>query len=140
MQSYTVITENDESEWDDATGISYHFPKRYLKHLQPGTKVVYYKGSLKNRSFREKRLSDKPHYFGLARIGSIYPDATSEKGDYFAEILDYQPFDEPVLAKQSDGFLEQIPRARLRNYWRDGVREITVETYERIASQARTST
>jgi len=37
---YTIITENDESQWDDDTGVLYHFPKKYLKHLQPGTNVI----------------------------------------------------------------------------------------------------
>ena len=48
---YTVITENDESAWKDKTGVLYHFPKRYLKYLTPGTRVIYYKGKLKNKSF-----------------------------------------------------------------------------------------
>ena len=55
MAPFTAITENDESQWDDTTGVSYHFPKRYLKYLEPGTNVVYYKGRIKNTAFREHR-------------------------------------------------------------------------------------
>ena len=29
--NYAIITENDESPWEDITGIQYHFPSRYLK-------------------------------------------------------------------------------------------------------------
>ena len=29
-RQYTIITENDESEWDDKTGEKYHFPSRYV--------------------------------------------------------------------------------------------------------------
>ena len=43
---YTVIVENDESIWSDDTGVLYHFPKRYVNLLSPGTNVIYYKGKL----------------------------------------------------------------------------------------------
>jgi hypothetical protein len=78
---FAVITENDESQWHDETGIRYHFPKRYFKFLPPGTNVVYYKGKLKDDSFAVKRLSPEPHYFGLATIGKVYPDPESMKGE-----------------------------------------------------------
>jgi len=48
---HTVITENDESEWGDETGTLYHFPKRYRKNLEPGTRLIYYKGRIKNKVF-----------------------------------------------------------------------------------------
>ncbi|MBE9029184.1 HNH endonuclease [filamentous cyanobacterium LEGE 11480] len=138
--SFTVITENDESQWEDTTGVSYHFPKRYLKYLKVGTNVVYYKGRIKNVAFRERRLSDEPHYFGFAQIGGIYADAKSPKGDHFAEVLNYRLFDEPVLAKQDGDFIEIIPESRVSNYWRDGVRPITQDVYGVIESLAKTST
>jgi hypothetical protein len=43
---YVIITENDESQWDDKTGISYHYPNKYVNVLAPGTRVIYYKGKL----------------------------------------------------------------------------------------------
>ena len=96
---FAVITENDESQSHDETGVRYHFPKRYFKFLSPGTKVAYYKGRLKDDAFAEKRLSPDPHYFGLATIGKVYPDAESTKGDFFATIDDFAAFTNPVLAK-----------------------------------------
>ena len=90
---YAVIVENDSSEWEDTTGVRYHFPKRYLDILKPGTVVVYYKGSLKNASFRTHRLTDKAHYFGTARIGNVYADRSSEKGDMFAIVEAFSPFE-----------------------------------------------
>ena len=133
---YVVIVENDVSEWDDETGVAYHFPKRYAKLLQPGTQVIYYKGVLKEKAFREQRLSDDAHYFGAARIGRVYPDRSSTKGDLFARIDDFQPFPKPVPNKLDGEYLEIIPESRQSNYWRDGVREIDAETYERILSLA----
>lgn len=38
--TYTIITENDKSEWKDETGEVYHFPKRYLTLLPEGGKVI----------------------------------------------------------------------------------------------------
>ncbi len=129
---YTVITENDESQWDDDTGVLYHFPKRYAKYLKPGTRVVYYKGALKDRKYSFKRLSDVPHYFGIATIGNVYPDKKSLKGDLFAVIVDYRMFEIPILAKNNTGYIEPIPASRKNNYWRDGVRTIDKQTYDKI--------
>ncbi|PTX14117.1 hypothetical protein C8N37_101876 [Sphingobacterium faecium] len=38
---YTVITENDVSQWKDNTGNEYHFPKRYLNHLTNGSRYKF---------------------------------------------------------------------------------------------------
>ena len=105
----TVITENDESKWNDQTGILYHFPKKYKNFLKSGTDVIYYKGKLKNSHFRDARLTDAPHYFAKGVIGKIYSDKDSSKGDLFATIEGFTSFEEPVLAKQSGDYLEVIP-------------------------------
>ncbi len=135
-----MITENDESQWNDTTGVSYHFPKRYLKYLRKGTAVVYYKGRLKNADFRELRLSDKPHYFGFAVIGEVYADPQSSKGDHFAEIQCFQMLSEPVLAKQNDEYVEDIPDSLASNYWRNGVRPISQEVFNKIQALAKFTT
>jgi predicted HNH restriction endonuclease len=132
---YTVIAENDESQWEDETGILYHFPKRYEKFLLPGTEVIYYKGKLKNIAFRHKRLSDFPHYFAMARIEKIYPDIESSKGDLFATITNFSPFSTPILAKIENSYLEEIPESRVVNYWRDGVRQIGPSVFNLITSK-----
>lgn len=132
---FTIITENDESAWEDETGFLYHFPKRYLKYLTPGTNVIYYKGTLKKRAFAERRLSDAPHYFAAAKIGKVYPDTKSSKGDFFATIADFVPFNKAVLAKNHSGYLETFPEQQ-KNYWRNGVRIIDQTTYNLILSHA----
>lgn len=132
---YTVIAENDVSQWEDETGVLYHFPKRYEKLLLPGTEVIYYKGKLKNIAFRNKRLSDSPHYFAMARIGKVYSDKESSKGDLFATIIDFSPFSKPILAKIEDSYLEEIPESRIVNYWRDGVRQIDSNVFNLITSK-----
>lgn len=112
---YVVITENDVSQWSDRTGSEYHFPKRYAKYLSPGTTVVYYKCKLKDASFREKRLSDEPHYFGFATIEQEpFKDEDSGKGDLFVTIENFTPFKEavPNQLPGTDGYIEIIPENR----------------------------
>ena len=130
----TIITENDESAWNDETGILYHFPKKYKKYLEPGTRVIYYKGKIRNKLFSNSRLSSSPHYFAIAKIGRIYSDKDSTKGDLFATIIDFTPFEKAVLAKSESGYLETIPESRTSKYWRDGVRVINQKIYQKIVS------
>ena len=132
-----VIAENDVSIWDDETGAVYHYPKRYSSILTPGVQVIYYKGKLTDKAFVDKRLSSQPHYFGTARIGKIYPDPESSKGDLFALIEDFQPFQQAVLAKEGDRYLETIPPSKASNYWRSGVREIGEHIFNNILSRAK---
>lgn len=133
---YAVITENDKSIWDDSTGVYYHFPSRYIPFLQTGTHVIYYKGSLKENSYKDKRLHKLPHYFGCGVIGRLRKDTRSHKNDWYADIEDYIEFDSPVLAKENKKFLELIPDNRKTNYWRDGVRRIDKEIFDLILSKS----
>ena len=134
---HTVITENDVSIWEDRKGEAYHFPKRYVNYLQPGTSVIYYKGGIKDKSFTSKRLSNDPHYFGTATIGKHYPDPKSKKGDLFALIEKFKPFEFAVPNKVNNQYLEFIPPTKQSNYWRDGVRKIDADTYNRIIKLAK---
>ena len=132
---YTIITENDESAWADEAGTRYLFTKRYLKYLEPGTSVIYYKGTLKNKIFSSSRLSDAPHYFAVGKVGETHPDKDSKKNDFFATIIDFITFEKAVLAKTDSKYLEIIPESRKYNYWRDGVRAIDEKTYNLIISK-----
>ena len=46
----------------------------------PGTKVNYYKGQLQKEEFSIKRMSDAPHYFGVAIVGNKEEDFIKKKG------------------------------------------------------------
>lgn len=129
---YAVITENDISQWDDQTGVAYHFPSKYKNILLPGTKVIYYKGRFKKlpEGMKVDRLTDEPHYFGKATIGNL--TKLGNKNEFIAEIRDYSGFKEPILAKLEDEYLEPIPESKKSNYWRDGVRLIDEATYKKI--------
>jgi hypothetical protein len=78
---FTVIAEMDESKWDDKPGEEYHFPKRYTAMLTPGTRVVYYKGKLRDKLYRDERMTDEPHYFAVATIAYVYSDPNAQNGE-----------------------------------------------------------
>ncbi|MDR6711252.1 putative restriction endonuclease [Pseudomonas hunanensis] len=132
-----VIVENDTSQWEDETGAVYHFPKRYQSWLAQGTEVIYYKGRIKDKSFASARLSNNPHYFGKARIGKVYADSNSDKGDLYALIENFTPFESAVPAKIGGMYLETIPANRVKNYWRDGVRPISQADFDSILNHAK---
>ncbi|TDS12346.1 HNH endonuclease [Sphingobacterium paludis] len=133
---HLVIAENDHSQWNDVTGKTYHFPKRYLKHFQRGTRLIYYKGKMIDKSFANRRLTKEPHYFGIGEVGEVFEDVNSLKDDYYAQIINFTPFDEAVVSKKDGVYLETIPEAKKKNYWRDGVRLINQVTYNKIVSLA----
>ena len=133
---FTIITENDTSNWDDQTGIIYHFPIRYKKILLPGTRIIYYKGWQKDSKYKKQRLSSLPHYFGMGKIGRVYQDSKSLKRDLFASIVDFEMFSTPVLAKKNSQYLEPIPKNQKNNYFRSGVRKISESTYFKIVNIA----
>jgi putative restriction endonuclease len=135
MSEYAVIAQNDESPWDDIKGELYHYPRTYKGILTPGCKIIYYKGEMKNSAFARHRLSPKAHYFGIGVVGDSIIDPDSSKADRYCEILNFQEFNSPVLAKDSNGYLEPIPESKKRNYWRFGVREISKEIYEKIVAR-----
>lgn len=127
---YAIITENDQSKWNDITGVRYHFPPQYRKHLSTGTKFIYYKGRIKDKKFTPSRLSDQPHYFGKGTINKIIKETNSK--DYQATIVDYVDFGKAIPFKAHGKYLETIPATQQTNYFRISVRPISEETYNKI--------
>ena len=133
---YLILTENDVSEWDDKTGIQYHYPPKYKNLIKTGCKFIYYKGADRENRFIGKRLTNKPHYFGAGDIGNIRENHNSNS--YYAEILNYTEFLNPVIFKENDTYFE--PNAnnfyannKQGNYFRgNAVRPIDETTYKNI--------
>jgi putative restriction endonuclease len=132
---YIIITENDESSWDDKTGEYYHYPSKYKSKISTGDKIIYYKGKMKDKNFLNKRLSKEPHYFGIGTIGEISEDKSIEgKTNFYAQIKNYQPFIEAVSFKnENKEYFEDHDRS---NYFRDAVRTINEKIYNLILSNA----
>lgn len=127
MNNYVIITENDESNWNDVTGLQYHFPSKYKNLLLEGSNVIYYKGKLKNKEFRDKRLSDNAHYFGIGKIFNITKDGLTK--NYFAKIGNFRSFEFAIPIKLNGDYIENVTK---KNHWRDGVRYIDQVVYEKI--------
>src|SRR5688500_1264636 len=102
-----VIAENDQSQWGDQPGERYHFPARYKQFLSPGTRLIYYKGGLRNPEFAATRLSSEPHYFGTALAGTFFPDPSSKKDDLFLPIEQFQRFPTAVPIRIGGQLFEQ---------------------------------
>jgi len=136
VHQYAVIVENDISRWQDETGTRYHFPKRYAGYLTPGTRLLHYKGRLRDRTFAPKRLSPEPHYFAFSVAGEHVPDPKSHKGDLFLYVEGYTAFPVPVPHRVDGQTLEYIKPERQGNFWRDGVRPSTYEVFARVAELA----
>ncbi|MBE9603140.1 DUF3883 domain-containing protein [Pedobacter sp. MC2016-24] len=121
LNNYRILVENEESAWNDETGIRYHFPKsRYFNRLKAGMKFIYYKGRTK---------SSAPSYFGYGEISSIYPDPNSAT-DYYADISKYIQFNESVDFKPGGEYLEEV---RTSNHFRqNSVREISEARFYKI--------
>jgi predicted HNH restriction endonuclease len=135
LNNIAVITQNDESKWNDVKGDVYHYPVMYRNILQPGCKVVYYTGGLRKKGYEANRLSAEPHYFGIGLVGPSIADTSSSKNLY-CEILEYRPFLNAVPIKVDGHYVEEIPPTKKANYWRSGVRRISLRTYAAIVDQA----
>ena len=132
---HLVLVENDISAWLDETGVKYHFPKKFASLIKPGASFVYYNGRMKDSAHSSVRLSKDPHYFGMGVIGKVYPDLKSEKGDLFATIEDYRLFSKAVNFRDKKDYFEAPDITKPTNHWRDAVRKISKQTFERITSQ-----
>ena len=122
------VTVNDAHDWNDIEGEQYHYPTKYRNKVIEGERFVYYQGV--NRANGTK---GEAHYFGTARIGSIYQDPAPErqrggKIAWFCTIEEYERFPEPVSAKVDGIHREQGPK----NLFRDGVRVTDTATFESI--------
>ncbi len=134
-----VLVENEATEgghyddWKDVTGERYHFPNQYRNKVVSGRPFVYYRGVR-----RRAGKSGTPEYFGVGRIGEVWKDldmpadAPKSRQKWFCNIQDYEPFQEPVLAKIDGEYVEKIPS----NHWGIGVRETPREIFERILQLA----
>ena len=107
---------NDKFNWQDITGVQYHYPNGYRNMIRPGERFIYYRGM---RRADGRRVPAE--YFGCGTIGDIRRDAsipdTTPKGRWawYCTILDYLPFTPPIPAKINGTLSETIPTNAWRN-------------------------
>ncbi len=124
---------NDRFNWQDITGVQYHYPNGYRNIIRPGERFIYYRGM--RRADGRRALAE---YFGCGTIGDIRRDdsipdtAPKARWAWYCTILDYLPFNPPVPAKNDGEFFEKISP----NAWRNGVRMLDEVTYQQIIGAA----
>lgn len=124
------IVRNPDHQWNDVTGVQYHYPNQYKNKIKTGERFVYYRGV-----HRQDGTRGNAEYFGRGRIGAIRLDPAttgSSRPSWFCAIEDYVPFTPPVPAKLNDVFYEIIPQ----NMWRNGVRDLDPTVFEKIVAAA----
>lgn len=123
-----VLVENEATtggqydHWQDTTGEQYHYPNQYRNRVVSGRRFVYYRGVRRADGQR-----GQPEYFGTGRIGDVWRDEAiaetvpKRRWRWYCAIQDFLPFPDPVPAKISGKYFEQISHPR---DWGTGVREI----------------
>jgi len=93
-QTYLILAQyRDGSDYQDQIGRLYHFPRKYFNQLTlPEPQFIYF----------EPKKAGKGEYFGYGQIGRVYPDDRNND-QFFAEILNYRPFSEPVSGCDDEG-------------------------------------
>ncbi|EOV5436695.1 restriction endonuclease [Vibrio parahaemolyticus] len=92
---YTVISFGDQANSYD----EYIFPKRYLKRLNQGTKVLFHKRARRNKLKNGERLPEISHYFAQGVVDTV--SQISDSNDYRATFSHFERFKEPVAANRT---------------------------------------
>ncbi|RRJ96050.1 DUF262 domain-containing protein [Opitutaceae bacterium TAV4] len=94
-----ILTQYREgSDYADEIGRQYHFPRKYYGFFTlPEIEFIYYE---------PKRKGDGV-YFGFGEIGSVTPDP-KDPANFFAEIINYHPFKNPVSCQGQNGQSREI--------------------------------
>jgi hypothetical protein len=127
------VMASDDYDWEDVTGVQYHYPNGYRNLIRSGERFVYYRGVRRAGNRR-----GNAEYFGTGLVGDIRRDeripAEAPKKDWhwFCGIDSYVPFNAPVAAKINGVFFEVLPV----NGWRTAVRKISEDTLRAILKAA----
>src|SRR5262249_10568892 len=125
-----VLAENEATEsgihYQDRTGISYQFPKMYLRLIKPGERFVYYRGRKKVTGGRAPQV-----YFGIGIVGAVRVDP-AHSGRYVCDVLDYTPFPSPVFFRR--GPSQYLESRAGRGYFQRGVRTISDTDFAAIVA------
>ncbi len=104
-----VFQTKKDPSYDDDPGTRYQFPKIYLKRVEAtvGDAIIYYEPSrISTGSARGGRMA----YFAFGRVNSVRPDPNGNEL-YYADIVDYFPFTQPVPFKVGEFYYERSMRS-----------------------------
>src|SRR6185437_1959944 len=95
LRNTLVLTQlRKSSDYNDFVGQFYHFPDKYVAQFKAlPIEFVYYEGPENGEGV----------YYGYGKIISTPTKDKREPGYFFAEVIDYKPFLEPVPFKDPSG-------------------------------------
>lgn len=134
-----VLVQGSSSEYDDETGIHYHFPDQYKKRLIAcESDWAIFFTPVKDRGVSAEH---RGCYFAVAQLGKIKPDPKAEGLNYIDIIQStYADFSTPVPRIVDQRFLEpKMERADGKvniGTANQAVRHISDEVFDRILSLA----
>jgi hypothetical protein len=123
---------NDSSEssieYADIPYVSYEYPARYRKRIQPGRRFIYYRGRRRVGGGRQPQV-----YLGAGIIGDIRESDTPDR--LICQILDGEEFLVSLPFKDEHG-IHLEPGGSRSGYFQQGVREIPEDAFQRILGLA----
>jgi len=127
-----VLTQNESTEsghsYADELGVEYEYPTLYRRRIRTGEPFVYYRGRRRADGTLQPQV-----YLGAGVVGEVRPSRA--EGRLICDVEDFIPFATPLPFKDGDEYLEplgKIPPSKAGLYFRQGVREISDETFTRI--------
>lgn len=133
-----VLVQGSQSDYDDQPGISYHFPKRYLRRMEEtvGDWVVFF-APVKDNGFSK---DGRGAYYAAARIDSIAPDQKLDEHFYAHYTPNTYASFASAVPRQIDGrFLEPSLQGRdgkaNSGVSQNAVRHIPFEAFREILAR-----
>lgn len=121
---------DSKSTYSDELFNSYHYPAKYKNQLRKGDIFIYYQGNRYDKSQR--------YYFGVGTVGEVL---TTDGENYYAKLLDCQPFEKKVpIYLPEGGYIEQLGYSTVRNSinppWQSSIRPLSQEAFNYILNAA----
>ncbi len=90
--------------YDDVPEFHYHFPRMYLNQVERtiGDWIIYYEPRRSTADVLSR--GGRQAYFAIAHVEAVRPD-TAKPDHFYADVVDYLPFDKPVPFREGDYFL-----------------------------------
>jgi len=130
-----VFTAKVESNYDDLPEERYHFPRTYLRQVEPavGDWIIYYEPRRASSDLGSR--GGRQAYFATARVKKVERDRGRED-HFYAYVTDYLDFDRAVPFKDGEFYYEGGLRREYggtsKGAFGRAVRNITESEYELI--------
>ena len=118
-----VLTQAEESDYDDKEWSLYHFPRTYRSNIKEGSRFVYYRPGARC-------------YFGMGRLGQVWRDR-KRFDHWYAKLVCTREFPRPVPYQDRLGRYLERRQDISRPAFQRSARWIDQEIYYRILCGSR---